>query len=229
MLHSLSHDWVHEVYRKVYRVSRSRSNIGNISRRTCQQDTGLHPRESGSLRPRTPARSSPAWWDCQEQSNRQIRLLTVCSQLRDSSLSALDSLLVLRSTMTFPSVQAPWSWRPTLQMMAHHCGQLTVLSEWGTIGCLGCEWGDRTAIAGTGDGTCNCSKVISIRRQLLPWPFVDPPLRQCVKRFIRCFGDDSHLVAPDVVDQTATLDDGLRTDEDKVNPIHHIRDCGIEH
>lgn len=61
--------------------------------------------------------------------------------------------------MTFPGVQALASWHPALQMMAHHRGLLTVLSEWGTIGCSGCEWVDRTAIAGTGGGTCNCTRV----------------------------------------------------------------------
>lgn len=58
---------------------------------------------------------------------------------------------------------------------------------------------------------------------------VYPPFCQCVEWFIRSLGDDRHLVASNVVDQTTALDDGLRTDQSKVHSVHHIRYGGIEH
>ena len=55
------------------------------------------------------------------------------------------------------------------------------------------------------------------------------PFCQCVERLVRGLGDDSHLVATDVIDQTTTFDNGLRADENKVYPVHNVRDRGIEY
>jgi len=53
--------------------------------------------------------------------------------------------------------------------------------------------------------------------------------RQCIERFVFRLCDDSHLVAPNCIDQPAALDNCLRADESKINFIHDISDSGIKH
>jgi len=57
----------------------------------------------------------------------------------------------------------------------------------------------------------------------------NPPFRQCVERFVLRLCDDGHLIAPHRIDQTTTLDNCLRTNENEIDFIHDVSDRGIKH
>ena len=57
----------------------------------------------------------------------------------------------------------------------------------------------------------------------------EPPFGQCVDWFVLRLCNDGHLITPQRIDQTATLDNCLRTNENEIDFIHDISDRGIEH
>ena len=67
----------------------------------------------------------------------------------------------------------------------------------------------------------NC--VLEIRRQ------DDLPFDKSIERFVGGLCDDGDLVAADGVDETTAFDHGFGAHEDKVDLVHHIGHCGIEH
>ena len=71
-------------------------------------------------------------------------------------------------------------------------------------------------------------RLLSVRHgaQRCVW---EPPFRQCVEWFVLRLCDDGHLIAPHRVDQTTTLDNCLRTNEDEIDFIHDVSDRGIKH
>ena len=58
---------------------------------------------------------------------------------------------------------------------------------------------------------------------------VAPPLSHRVYGLICRFCNDSHLIASHSIDETAALDDSLRSDKHQVNLVHDVCNSRVEH
>ena len=54
------------------------------------------------------------------------------------------------------------------------------------------------------------------------------PFSHRIYGLVQSFGDDSHLIASNGVDEAAALNDCLRTDKHQVYFVHNISHCRVE-
>lgn len=70
-------------------------------------------------------------------------------------------------------------------------------------------------------------KCVSVIRSISYPRIKKIPLSESVERFVGCSGNDGDLIAANSVHEPTALNNCLRANEDEIDLVHGICDCGI--
>ena len=70
-------------------------------------------------------------------------------------------------------------------------------------------------------------KFVSVIRSISYPGYIKIPLSESVERFVGCSGNDGDLIAANGVHEPTALNNSLRSNEDEIDLVHGICDCGV--